>query len=83
MDSTQADGTQAPLRAGVYGRLSETYDAAESVPTQLDRGTDHAGRRGWAVVATFNDTPPYYWLRGPRGRDPCVGAGLAAYRGSR
>ena len=23
-------------------RLSETYDAAESVPTQIDRGTDHA-----------------------------------------
>ena len=42
MDDTQADRAQAQLRAGVYGRLSETYDAAESVPTQLDRGTDHA-----------------------------------------
>jgi site-specific DNA recombinase len=41
--------------AGVYGRLSETYDAAESVPTQLDRGTEHAYRRGWTVVATFKD----------------------------
>ena len=36
-------------------RLSETYDAAESVPTQLDRGTDHARRRGWTVTATFKD----------------------------
>jgi site-specific DNA recombinase len=55
MDEMQADRAQAQLRAGVYGRLSETYDAAESVPTQLDRGTDHADRRGWAVVATFKD----------------------------
>ena len=39
----------------MYARLSETYDAAESVPTQLDRGTDHATRRGWTVVATFKD----------------------------
>jgi len=39
----------------VYGRLSETYDAAESVPTQIERGTDHAARRGRAVVATFKD----------------------------
>jgi hypothetical protein len=55
MDGTQADRTQAQLRAGVYGRLSETYDAAESVPTQVARGTDHARRRGWTVVATFKD----------------------------
>jgi len=55
MNDTQADRAQAQLRAGVYGRLSETYDAAESVPTQLDRGADHAGRRGWTVVATFKD----------------------------
>jgi site-specific DNA recombinase len=46
---------EAKLRAGVYGRLSETYDAAESVPTQLERGTGHATRRGWQVVATFKD----------------------------
>ena len=39
----------------VYGRLSETCDAAESVPTQLERGTAHAERRGWTVVATFKD----------------------------
>jgi DNA invertase Pin-like site-specific DNA recombinase len=39
----------------VYGRLSETYDAAESVPTQLERGTGHATRRGWTVVTTFKD----------------------------
>jgi len=56
MDDTQADRAQAQLRAGVYGRLSETYDAAESVPTQLDRGAGHARRRGWAVVATFRMT---------------------------
>ena len=55
MDDTQADRAQAQLRAGLYGRLSETYDAAESVPTQLDRGAGHARRRGWAVVATFKD----------------------------
>jgi len=30
----------------VYARLSETYDASESVPTQLERGTGHAQRRG-------------------------------------
>src|SRR5260370_3838834 len=55
MDDMQADGAKAQLRAGVYGRLSETYDAAESVPTQLERGTGHATRRGWSVVATFKD----------------------------
>ena len=49
MDDTQADRAEAQLRAGVYARLSETYDAAESVPTQIDRGTDHATRRGWTV----------------------------------
>ena len=53
MDDTRADRAQAQLRAGVYGRLSETYDAAESVPTQIERGAAHAARRGWAVVATF------------------------------
>src|SRR5712691_7151153 len=55
MDDTQAYRAQAQLRAGLYGRLSETYDAAESVPTQLARGTGHAARRGWTVVATFKD----------------------------
>src|SRR5260370_38752110 len=55
MDDMQADGAKAQLRAGGYGRLSETYDAAESVPTQLERGTGHATRRGWTVVATFKD----------------------------
>ena len=39
----------------MYARLSETYDAAESVPTQLERGADHATRRGWTVAATFKD----------------------------
>ena len=55
MDDRQELLAKAKLRAGVYGRLSETYDAAESVPTQLERGTDHATRRGWQVVATFKD----------------------------
>jgi DNA-binding NarL/FixJ family response regulator len=35
MNDTQADRAEAQLRAGVYARLSETYDAAESVPTQI------------------------------------------------
>ena len=55
MDEIRTDGAEAQLRAGVYARLSETYDAAESVPTQLERGTSHATRRGWTVVATFKD----------------------------
>ena len=55
MSTTQADRAEARLRAGVYARLSETYDAAESVPTQIERGTDHAARRGWTVAATFKD----------------------------
>jgi hypothetical protein len=59
MDDTQADQAKAQFRAGVYTRLGETYDAAESVPTQIERGTDHARRRGWTVVATFKDECPY------------------------
>src|SRR5215471_8773009 len=55
MNATQADGTNSQLRAGVYARLSETYDAAESVPTQLERGGAHAARRGWALAARFKD----------------------------
>ena len=55
MDDTQADRAEAQLRAGVYARLSETYDAAESVPTQIERGAGHARRRGWIVAATFKD----------------------------
>jgi hypothetical protein len=39
----------------LYARLSETYDAAESVPTQLANAERHAGRRGWRVVARFKD----------------------------
>ena len=55
MDGTHQESTKPQLRAASYARLSETYDAAESVPTQLERGTDHATRRGWQVVATFKD----------------------------
>jgi site-specific DNA recombinase len=39
----------------VYARLSETYDAAESVPTQLANAERHAARRGWQVVARLKD----------------------------
>ena len=39
----------------MYARLSETYDAAESVPTQLANGERHAARRGWVVAGTFKD----------------------------
>ncbi|HEV2376961.1 MAG TPA: recombinase family protein, partial [Streptosporangiaceae bacterium] len=55
MDASQADQAEAQFRAGVYARLSETYDAAESVPTQVERGSAHAARRGWAVAAVFKD----------------------------
>jgi len=39
----------------LYARLSETYDAAESVPTQLANAERHAERRGWRVVARLKD----------------------------
>jgi DNA invertase Pin-like site-specific DNA recombinase len=55
MDATPQDDAGTHLRAAVYARLSETYDAAESVPTQLASAERHAGRRGWAVVARFKD----------------------------
>jgi hypothetical protein len=42
MDDLQAGRVEAQLRAGVYGRLSETYDAAESVLIQLGCGSGHA-----------------------------------------
>ena len=47
--------TTPQLRAATYARLSETYDAAESVPTQLANADRHAQRRGWHVVARFKD----------------------------
>jgi site-specific DNA recombinase len=55
MAATPHDSTEPPLRAALYARLSETYDAAESVPTQLANADKHAGRRGWRVVARFKD----------------------------
>src|SRR2546430_16493538 len=55
MDDIPAGQAEAQLRAGVYARLSETFDAAESVPTQIERGAGHARRRGWIVAATFKD----------------------------
>jgi site-specific DNA recombinase len=55
MDGTPQESTKQQLRAALYARLSETYDAAESVPTQLANGDRHAQRRGWHVVARFKD----------------------------
>jgi hypothetical protein len=55
MDGASQQSTQLPLRAALYARLSETYDAAESVPTQLANAERHADRRGWQVVARFKD----------------------------
>ncbi len=55
MSTLSGSGAQPQLRAGVYARLSETYDAAESVPTQLANGERHAERRGWVVAGQFKD----------------------------
>jgi hypothetical protein len=46
MDATPKGSTELQLRAALYARLSETYDAAESVPTQLANAGRHAARRG-------------------------------------
>ena len=46
MGDISLDRAERQLRAGVYARLSETYDAAESVPTQLERG-ERACRASW------------------------------------
>jgi DNA invertase Pin-like site-specific DNA recombinase len=55
MQTLRADQAEGRVRAVVYARLSETYDAAESVPTQLERGAAHAVRRGWLVAGLFKD----------------------------
>jgi DNA invertase Pin-like site-specific DNA recombinase len=55
MTETRGEQAKQQIRAAVYARLSETYDAAESVPTQLANGDRHAERRGWHVVARFKD----------------------------
>ena len=55
MDVTGQNDANRPLRAALYARLSETYDAAESVPTQMGNAERHAARRGWVVVARFKD----------------------------
>jgi site-specific DNA recombinase len=55
MTDTHREGMIPQLRAASYARLSETYDAAESVPTQLANADRHAERRGWRVVARFKD----------------------------
>jgi hypothetical protein len=38
MDDPRADRAQAPLRAGVYGRLSETYDAGGDLDLSTAEG---------------------------------------------
>jgi hypothetical protein len=55
MSTLTGSDPKAQLRAGVYARLSETYDAVESVPTQLANGERHAERRGWVVAGRFKD----------------------------
>jgi site-specific DNA recombinase len=55
MDGITQGSANPQLRAAPYARLSETYDAAESVPTQLANAERHAERRGWRVVARFKD----------------------------
>lgn len=55
MAATPHESTKPQLRAALYARLSETYDAAESVPTQLANGERHSERRGWHVIARFKD----------------------------
>ena len=47
MDDTQADRAQAPLRAGVYGRLSETYDARNKRSARERTSTRRAARNCW------------------------------------
>jgi site-specific DNA recombinase len=55
MDDKHQGSTEPQLRAASYARLSETYDEAESVPTQLANADRHAERHGWRVVARFKD----------------------------
>jgi DNA invertase Pin-like site-specific DNA recombinase len=55
IDGTPRQTTKPQLRAALYARLRETYDAAESVLTQLANADRHAERRGWQVVARFKD----------------------------
>jgi site-specific DNA recombinase len=55
MDDTHQGSAEPQLRAASHARLSETYDEAESVPTQLANADKHAERRGWRVVARFKD----------------------------
>ena len=63
MDGTHEGRTEPQLRAASYARLSETYDEAESVPTQL-ANADKA--RGAARVAG-GGTVQRRWLFGVQG----------------
>lgn len=59
MDATPKGSTELQLRAALYARLSETYDAAESVPTQLANAGRHAAR-----LVSFRDVRRFASLRG-------------------
>ena len=52
MDDTHQGSTEPQLRAASYARLSETYDEAESVPTQLANADTHE-----RLVRLFADPP--------------------------
>jgi site-specific DNA recombinase len=39
----------------IYARISEDHEKAESVPTQIAKGTKYAERMGWDVVRVFED----------------------------
>src|SRR6266700_1232862 len=55
------DEAEPQVKAVAYARLSETYDAAESVPTQLDRSAAHAAGLGagggWCPAAIRAASP--------------------------
>lgn len=48
VDVAPQDDAGTQLRAAIYARLSETYDAAESVPTQLFERRAARGAAGLA-----------------------------------
>ncbi|MFC4007962.1 recombinase family protein [Nonomuraea purpurea] len=49
------DSGDSPRRGLLYARLSESWDAAESVPTQLANGNKYATENNVLVVAEFKD----------------------------
>src|SRR5690349_21403275 len=59
MAAVPHDSTNQPLRAALYARLSETYDAAESVPTQRSEARITKARKEYdkltGAVTVFGD----------------------------